>query len=377
MTKSVHSPLGASSAERWMACPGSIALIKKLQLPETDEPEYRGLGIAAHELGAYCLLQKCDTWELIGQEFHGFKVDQEMAEAVQVYLDVVRPICPNSLEEKLYVEYKISHPDHEHFYGTLDSALILEDTIEINDYKHGQGIAVDVEENPQLMYYAYGFLREHAEIKTVILRIIQPRLTWHLQVKEWATTSEHINKWVEEILLPAMRIAEMENGDLDAGNHCRFCPAKLICPMLTGLFKSAANTNPQEIKTLTNDSLGFEYKSIQAVKFYIKALEEEIYRRLNISETIQGTKLVYGKTDRVFKPEAPIKETFGEEAYTKPELKSPAQIDKIGAIAKEFTKEWAYSPQGKLTVVSEDDRRIAVKVQTTQEAFGKVIENLS
>ena len=74
-----HSPLGASSAERWMSCPGSVSLIKQLDLDETDEPEYRGLGIAAHEAGAHCLKNKLDAWEVMGEKFHGFEVDENMA----------------------------------------------------------------------------------------------------------------------------------------------------------------------------------------------------------------------------------------------------------------------------------------------------------
>src|ERR1700737_4068962 len=39
-----HSPLGASSAERWMNCSGSVALIAALKTggaPEEAEPDYR------------------------------------------------------------------------------------------------------------------------------------------------------------------------------------------------------------------------------------------------------------------------------------------------------------------------------------------------
>src|SRR6202789_4739697 len=87
-----HSPLGASAAERWMNCAGSVALIKQLNIQEdTDEPEYRGLGIAAHEAAAHCLKNGMDAWEVMGEKFHNYEVDQNMAQAIQVYIDVVRP----------------------------------------------------------------------------------------------------------------------------------------------------------------------------------------------------------------------------------------------------------------------------------------------
>lgn len=378
LKKPAHSPLGASSAERWLKCPGSVALIKRLQLDETDEPEYRGLGIAAHELAAMCLREGFDAWELIGEKYHGFAVDKEMADAVQVYLDVVRP---EMLVEgaKAYIEYSISHPAHELFYGTLDSGVVLGETASITDYKHGQGINVEVEGNPQLKYYAFGFIKEFPEVKRVILRIIQPRITWADPVKETIITREELEAWATEVLIPAMHLAEMDGGDLDAGNWCRFCPAKLVCPLMNQLFGAAALTNPKQIVELTDASLGRSYHYIQAVKQYIKALEEEVYNRLNKGGAVPGTKLVPKKANRVWKSEAITlaKDKFGEDAITPPEMKSPADIDKLGATGKEFTKEYAYTPQTGLTVALEDDNRIAVKVQTTDQAFGKVIANLN
>ena len=51
-------------------------------------------------------------------------------------------------------------------------------------------------------------------------------------------------------------------------------------------------------------------------------------------------------------------------------LKSPAQMEKIGATAKALVHEHAYTPQGGYTLTTEDDTRAAVKVQTVSEAFG-------
>lgn len=372
-----HSPLGASSAERWLNCPGSVALIKALTLPETDEPEYRGLGIAAHELAAACLRDSTDAWEHIGEKYHTFEADKEMADAVQVYLDTVRPSFAQS-GAKVYVEYSVSHPAHPLFYGTLDEGTVYGTTAEINDYKHGEGIVVEVENNPQLMYYAYGFLREFPAVEDVILRIIQPR-AFASPVREWRVKRAFIEAWATGTLIPAMHLAELEGGDLDAGNWCRFCPAKLVCPLLKNLFGAAMQTNPKEVIELTSASLGREYGYIQAVKYYIKALEEEIFARLNRGGDVPGTKLVPKKANRVFKPEALTlaREKFGDDAFTLPEMKTPAEIDKLGATGKTFTREYAYTPQTGLTVAGADDNRVAVKVLTSQEAFGDAVKRLS
>jgi hypothetical protein len=71
-----------------------------------------------------------------------------------------------------------------------------------------------------------------------------------------------------------------------------------------------------------------------------------------------------------------FKEKFGEDAFTKPQLRSPAEMEKLGAAAKELVREYAYTPQTGLTVAREDDNRPAVKMESTQQAFGAIVNNL-
>src|ERR1700727_2494339 len=208
----VHSPLGASGAERWMNCPGSVTLIKELDLPESDEPEYRALGIDAHEASAYCLKEKHDAWEIIGEKFYGVEVDNEMATAIQVYLDAVRPAM-GLQDAVVYIEHGISYKDVEghltelidpransllkkYFYGTGDCCVVHGGgkRMAVTDYKHGEGIIVEAVENPQLMYYAFGFLLLHPDVEIVMLRIVQPR-TFDEPVKKWVTDAAHIRDW--------------------------------------------------------------------------------------------------------------------------------------------------------------------------------------
>lgn len=390
-----HSPLGASSAERWMNCPGSVALIKQLDLDDSDEPEYRGLGIAAHEAGAHCLKNKLDAWEVIGEKFHDFEVDLDMANAIQVYIDTMRPIMERE-GAIVYVEHGISYAQTDgfvseiidpradrilkkYFYGTGDCAVVRPSDryMDVTDYKHGEGIIVEAENNPQLMYYAFGFLLMHPEVETVRIRIVQPR-TFDAPVKTWIVKASYIQDWVADKLVPAMQLTEMDGAELDAGSWCRFCPAKLVCPMMASLFGAAMTANPKTIITLTDQSLGHSYQYRAAVKAYLKALEDETYRRLNLGHKVPGCKLVPKKADRVFKQEASgiFKEKFGADAMTPAELKTPAQMEKIGAEAKELVKEYAYTPQTGLTVATDEDKRPGVRVETSEQAFGEAVKNL-
>ncbi len=376
-----HSPLGASSAERWMNCACSVALIKSLRIrEESDEPDYRTEGTAAHYALQKCLTDNIDAWELIGEKMpNGTEVDGPMSDAVQVFLDEARSHTPPGAE--IYIEFGIDAPDfHKQFYGTLDYGAILGDTLIVNDYKHGAGIAVDVKNNPQIMYYAFGLLRHHPEVKRVVLRIIQPR-GYHPDgaVRVWETTADYIRTWADQELRPAMLRTEFDN-DLDAGPHCRFCPAKLVCPLMESLFGAAMTCDPKKLINLTDDALGRSWYYLPVLKMYAKAMEEEAFRRLNSGRLLGdgGPKLVNKKADRVWKPGSIeiLKSKFGDDVMTKPVLKTPAQIEGLGAEAKKIVHEYAYTPQTGLTVAPYDDKRPAVKVTTAQEAFGSIVDKL-
>jgi hypothetical protein len=373
--RKAHSPLGASGAERWMNCAGSVALLSHLQLPESDESEYASLGTAAHEMASRCLIKDgMDAWELIGEKSleNGIEFDDAMSAAVQDYLDHCRELMAlRAPDTQVYIEYPISSPVHKDFYGTMDFAVVTADTLYIRDYKHGEGIAVDAEENPQLMYYAWGLIEKLDWLGPVDLGIVQPRAFHHDgPIRTWQTTGVNISNWVRSKLVPAMVATEFDK-DLNPGPWCRFCPAKLVCPVLTALHGAAVKANPGDIVNLSDENIGRSYGYKKAVEFYLKALEDEAFRRLNKGGTIAGIKLVHKKANRVWKPEAKdvMIANFGDDAFNPVELKSPADIDKLGAAAKKLTKEFAYTPTSGLTVALEDDNRPAVKVQSTQEAF--------
>lgn len=374
-----HSPLGASSADRWMNCPGSVALIKRLQLPESDEPDYRKEGTAAHELAADCLTNGGDAWEKIGEKYHDVEITQAIAEAVQVYLDEVRSLSGPDTET--FIEFGISSPIHPLFYGTVDCAITDgKKFLDIVDYKNGAGVLVDTEENSQLMYYAYGFISAKNLLDEVEVRliIVQPN-GYHPEgpVRFWRTTAGYIRNWAETVLVPAMIRTEFDSH-LEVGDHCRFCPAKLICPVMKGLWGAMCQANPQVIPELTDESLGRDYQMLAAVNHYIKAFKDETFRRLNLGNKISGCKLVPKRADRVFKPGATelAHGTFGEEAFEPAKLKSPAMLEKLGVKAKEFVKEHAYAPQTGLTVAVDSDRRVAVPMQKTSEKFAAALEKL-
>lgn len=373
MERPKHSPLGASSVTRWSACPGSVALLNKFTLPETDEPEWTKEGTTAHEVFNLCLENDQDPWEFLGQTIKGIEVTSEMTDAVQIAVDHVRSLITPIA--KTFFEYPISSPVHELFYGTLDVGIVYDSIIHIVDLKYGQGIMVDVEHNKQLMYYAYGLVQHYPEVRRVILHIVQPRaFNPDGLVRSWEISAEDLCNWVYDELVPAMQRAGRDET-LDAGEHCRFCPAKLLCPLLSSLFGAAATFNPKAIPSLDAQSLGLSWRRIAGVKMYLKALEEEAFRRAKRGDDVAGVKLVHKKANRVFRPEAaPIFEAkFGDEAFSPRTLKSPAEMEKVDAVAKALVHEHAFTPTSDLTLVADDDKRPGVKVTPPAETFAGAI----
>lgn len=381
-----HSPLGASGAERWMKCPGSVALIEGLNLPETDEPDYRKEGTAGHEAAAHCLQTGQDAWEVAGATFAGVEISAEMADAIQVYLDTVRPTI--DLGARVWIEEHVSSAVHEKFYGTVDFGAVHPGFIEVVDLKMGEGITVEAAENPQLMYYAFGLIDKtekergepYKDDMDVAIKIVQPR-AFHPDgpVREWWTDVGTVKKFIHDVLVPAMLRTEMEK-DFDTGAHCRFCPAKLICPKLTQTFRAIANAPVDALPDMDDETFANGYPLLAAAEMYIKAYKDEALRRLlKGADLSAGCKLVQKKATRVFKDGAEMQFVayLGEDAFTKPVLKSPAEMEKLGASAKKLVREWAYTPDTGYTVAGLDDKRIAVKVQTSQEAFGAAVASLN
>lgn len=377
-----HSPLGASGAERWMRCPGSVRLLQNLQLPETDEPEYRKEGTAAHAALELCLREGLDAWEVQGRHF-GADVEctAEMANAIQVFLDAVDRNAPLQ-----WIEEHVDNPEfHPQFYGTIDfGTLSSEDApvqdvlmLTINDFKYGMGVVVECYRNPQIMYYALGLLLKLKAQGTtpdrVRLRIIQPR-AFHPEgfVREWECSPAQIFDWANDELRPAMQRTGTDPA-LWPGDHCRFCPAKLVCPAIRGMVEAAMNANVEDVVKWDDVLADQTYPLLAPLKSFIKAVEEDVMRRLSSGRDFVHAKLVHKKTNRVFK--GGVKEVLlargipETDIMTKPEMKSPAEIEKLGAVAKAIVLEYAYTPESGLTVALASDKRVGVKAPLASEIF--------
>ncbi len=241
-----HSKIGASSCHRFWECAGSIALGDKAKregaVKETSR--FAMEGTAAHLLAEQCFKQNVDADCFVGCRFdvedEVFTVTQAMADAVQVYLDVIRELRNRYTSATFGFEEKFHLSDlDEEAYGTNDAYIFVpeEKLLIVIDYKHGKGLVVEVEGNKQLLYYALGALQEHGynhlkeDVKTIRLMIVQPRAK-HKDggVREAEYSIDYLMDFRAQLLHKILATKE-PILELTAGKHCKFCPAILLCPI--------------------------------------------------------------------------------------------------------------------------------------------------
>lgn len=364
-----HARLSASRTSQFFECTGSVHLAEYF---EEEDSEYSSEGTIAHDVGEKCLREGTDPIMEAA--------DPKMGEAVQMYVDYVRELQAQSdghLEIEMKIESNEFGPD---FGGHADAVVIGENGLHVVDYKHGVGIAVDIEGNTQLLYYAFGVLASYPRDEIdpdmpVFITIVQPR-GFHPDgpIRTEELSAGEVIAWGYDELLPAMRRVDEEPDIYRTGEHCRFCPAKLVCPAMKQLEEDIMALDVEELEGMSDEDLSERYEKSKAIHMLLKAIHGECFKRAKEGAPVPGTKLVYGRSSRDWKDENAIKavvEKFGEDAFTDPRIKSPNQIEDLPG-GKAFVKEYGYKKKGGPTLVAEDAKGEVYKVQKAGAAFASI-----
>lgn len=370
-----HSDFSASASERWLNCPGSVALIKKA--PPQVESRFAREGTEAHEclefiMERYKNLKRAETEAL--QKWPADMVQHAVNSATVIYS--LRP----SPSARLLVETRVSLKQiSNRLYGTLDYAWIEDwGTLVVIDYKYGAGQVVlpaddDGTPNPQLLYYALGLTQKFGDdFEKLKLAIVQPRV--------WADGDSPVTvaevdlkelKAFEKKIRVAINQAKLPNAPIRAGDHCKWCPAITICPENSKIalaeaeilfdVESGLQAMPEAL-ALTPLTLKTVLPAIEKIEKWTSAVKEYALRLAEDGATIEGYKLVAKRAQRNWNPDAEekAKEKFGESAYEK-KLLSPAQLEKrYGSVAKKFTADNTNAISSGFNLVKESDKRSEV-----------------
>jgi len=329
MSNKKHSQMSPSSAERWLNCPGSVKLCTPI--PQEESSSYAKEGTVAHEVLERCLKNlNLDPYEMEGLEIDDIEVTEEMCEAV----DFTKECVLADLEDGgvLSVEQKVNIVPGL-IKGTLDIAIIREyDKIIVADFKYGKGLHVSAVDNPQLMLYALPLMKMY-DVPEVEIVIYQPRK--EDQISRATYTVEQLEDFEKEI---HRGIAATQEKDpyISAGDWCRWCRAKAICPQVrTTISKALVEVKGKElifpdVEGLPTDALirimdvkDLVDKWFKAVAAYAKSVVEE-------GGEIPGYELAKKRAHRKWVNEVEALAEFsdlGDEAFTI-KILSPAQMEK-------------------------------------------------
>lgn len=341
------------------------------------ESDYAREGTFAHLIAGWALEDNVPAANYLGRmdESGDFQVDAAMAAAIQVYLDAVAVWRLFEDVHRMDVEVRVTAIPGD-VWGTSDLIVWAGGGrhLHVWDYKHGAGLFVDVVNNPQLLTYALGALREHPEyaatVETITMHVVQPRCREPFH--RWHTVTPAELWEFGERLTEGVYAAKRDNAPLVAGEHCRFCPVKSSCPMLRDQSLHAARRMFSDVDTMTpkvvapklDDMTPAEtaraLDALPTVELWVKAVKEHAENLARRGVTIPGRKIVQTTGHRTWRdPEQAAAELrrVGVDPFEAPKLVSPAQAEKLAG--KDVVAALVSRPKTGVVFASLDDKRPA------------------
>lgn len=325
-----HSNIvGGSTAKRVINCPGSVALVQ--QMPPKPSSEHADRGTLLHNTMEQILSSGDVPESYLGARYKDQLLTQELIdEKVKPALEALDAIDPDQTME-YEVETRVGFGDLlPGVFGSTDLIGRIGNRAIVLDWKFGDGVMVEAEENPQLMFYAAAAMRTQeaqwafdgaTEIEMVI---VQPP-----EVRRWVTTPDRIAKFEKELVF-AVKTALKENAPLAAGDHCRWCAGKPICPKMTGAVDRALKV---QIEALPAAQISTYLKNADMLEDWIRDLRALALQMLESGAKLPEYKLVAKRAIRSWTDEEKAKVALFAYGLTESEVMetsvvSPAKAEK-------------------------------------------------
>lgn len=385
-----HALLSASAANRWINCTPS-AKLEDAEGPRQSSV-YAEEGTLAHELGELYISH--DVLNTIDDQVFSDRFDEimnnnlfseEMLDVVPIYVDycteqfkAAKSIDPQA---SMDIEQKIDLTEFvPESFGTADCVVIGGNLIEVIDYKHGKGVPVYAEWNKQLMLYGLGALRKYDimfDIEEVRLTIVQPRIN---NISTWQISVDDLLKWANDELIPAAKLAFAGEGELRAGDWCKFCAVKNRCRALYATNMEVAKHDFKSPELLSDEEISDILKKLPSFVEWVNSVQEYAKdRAINQGKMWPGFKLVEGTSRRTWISDEDkiVEEIFSnipeasEDEIYKTSLKSITEIEKLYGKKRvdEVLSDVIIKPQGKPTLVPITDKRPALGMEEAINDF--------
>ena len=360
-----HALLSASSADRWLHCPPSARLCESYADKGSD---YAAEGTDAHALCEYKLRRALGlpaedpaddlTW-----------YNEEMNDCAAGYaayvLEQAEAAKQSCADPVVLIEQRVDFSRWvEGGFGTADCIIIADGTLRVIDYKHGLGVLVSAEENPQMQCYALGALELFDgiyDIETVGMTIYQPRRD---NVSTWEISKDALYRWADEVLKPTAELAFAGDGNYLCGEWCGFCKAKANCRARAEANLALAQYEFKLPPLLTDEDIEDILSKADELVSWASAIKEYALRQAVSGKKWAGWKLVEGRSNRRYINDAVVAdvvERAGFDPYERRVLGVTAMQKLLGKSRfDELLNPYIEKPQGKPTLVPESDKRPAM-----------------
>jgi hypothetical protein len=314
-----HSPFGGSVAARILRCPASVGLVEKVPAYLRKISAYAERGTALHAAMALLIEEKRSLDQLAGVTFGSYVLTANDVEnalrPAYAYIDALL----DAPDAEFYLEQRVVFPTIPGTFGTVDLLIRVGSIVHVIDLKFGVGVRVlalypegdeDVL-NAQLVFYAtsarYSLPGFFAGVYDIVLTVVQPQSIEPdaEMVSSVTVTHAELDAFIavyraacEQALAPAPR--------LQSGAHCRFCPARPICPAHTGPLLDLAQfvmPVPTPVTKAYLQVLADGLDLVDAVKDLRTAIHDQAKRALENGDQVPGYALSAGRAERHWRDE--------------------------------------------------------------------------
>jgi len=356
-----HAILSASGAHRWLNCTPSARLEREFA---DNSGEAAAEGTAAHALAEHKLRRalKMRSKKPVSK-YDSDEMDGYTDGYVEFVLELIGQAKQACADPKVLIEQRLDFskfaPDA---FGTGDCLVIADGMLYIIDFKYGQGVLVEAEDNPQMKLYALGALElfdSIYDIDKVSMTIYQPRRE---NVSTHTVSKDSLCQWADEVLKPIAQLAFDGNGEYRCGDWCQFCRAAVKCRARAEEKLNLARFEFALPPLLTDGDIEGILSKLDDLTAWASGIQEYVLQTALKGKHWRGYKLVEGRSNRRYSNEDSVAETVKTAGYrdiyeTKligitamEKLLGKAQFSKLlgGLIEK---------PPGKPTLVHVSDKR--------------------
>ncbi len=372
MPPNKHALLSASSSHRWLNCTPSARLCESYEDRSSD---YAAEGTDAHALCEYKL--RCALGEDMSHvadirdnlTYYNEEMDDCATGYANYILEIVETAKQKCADPVVLIEQKLDFSKYvESGFGTGDCVIIADGTLHIVDYKHGLGVLVEARDNPQMKLYALGALEifdSIYDIGMVSMTIYQPRRE---NVSTHTVSKESLYQWAEEVLKPKAKLAFAGEGEYKCGDYCRFCKAKNDCRARADANMELARYNLKLPPLLTDEDVEEILSKVDDLVSWAADIKEYALQQAICGKKWSRYKLVEGRSNRRYTNELIVADAVSRAGYDPYEHKllGVTAMQKLLGESRfdELLAAFIEKPQGKPTLVLENDKRPAMSTAT-------------